>query len=302
MWRNGRMFDLGLNGVAYAINNRGQIVGSESTKDGRVAAFEWEDGRGRDLGNAGGGFTVAYAIADGGDIVGTSAAANSGFTACLWRNGQCIDLNEHLLSKGWLLTEARGINSHGDIVGVGEFHGHRHAFLLTPTRHSVGAAGNTGIAAGSWRSAEIRAHVGTKLDPRRVSSVKAVVSAPVLDQDIECRSIIQETWPLPKRTEIDDLSSAAQSRRLLTYDNFLPEHLVHDGKSDIYLAMRFTNRSEVPASLGLVGTFEPGMTPMGPNGELTETGNSVPPNIRGIMGSPLIAPGQSPSLYRALPG
>jgi hypothetical protein len=38
-------------------------------------------------------------------------------------------------NSGWVLNEARGINSAGQIVGNGIKDGHLRAFLLTPVAH-----------------------------------------------------------------------------------------------------------------------------------------------------------------------
>ena len=44
-----------------------------------------------------------------------------------------IDLNTLLApGSGWTLTEGRGINELGQIVGVGSIGGETHAFLFTP--------------------------------------------------------------------------------------------------------------------------------------------------------------------------
>ena len=50
----------------------------------------------------------------------------------LYEKGVLIDLNSLIpASSGWVLTEARGINESGQIVGTGVLNGQERAFLLT---------------------------------------------------------------------------------------------------------------------------------------------------------------------------
>ena len=54
LWQNGKFTDLGTLGgasLAYAINDRGQIVGDSSTGEDDDHAFLWEKGTMTDLGN-----------------------------------------------------------------------------------------------------------------------------------------------------------------------------------------------------------------------------------------------------------
>ena len=71
---------------AEALNNRGQIVGSNSSvASGEVHAILWEDGQIIDLGTLPGGTrSSAQAINDRGQIVGGSITASGGFNAVLW--------------------------------------------------------------------------------------------------------------------------------------------------------------------------------------------------------------------------
>ena len=75
LWEDGRMRDLGTLGgsgsYAYAINERGQVVGESSPKNAddsglSVHAFLWEEGKMRDLGTLGGTYSVAFGINDEG--------------------------------------------------------------------------------------------------------------------------------------------------------------------------------------------------------------------------------------------
>ena len=76
--------------------------------------------------------SAAYALNAGSQVVGTSQNGPVK-RATRWQSGQPTDLNTLLPAySGWVLTEARAINDHGQIAGVGLFGGHRRAFLLTP--------------------------------------------------------------------------------------------------------------------------------------------------------------------------
>jgi len=60
-------------------------------------------------------------------------AANGVKRATLWQNGRPTDLNTLLPPhSGWVLTEARAVNDHGQIAGQGLLDGKPCAFLLTP--------------------------------------------------------------------------------------------------------------------------------------------------------------------------
>ena len=141
LWEQGAMRDLGVlpggrNSLAHAVNDRGQVVGVSDSADA-PRAFVWEAGVMRDLGALpGGAASQAYAINNAGQIVGSAEAdAVSGSTrAVLWADGTVLDLNTCLPpDSGWVLTEARGINDRGQIVGQGIKDGRQRAFLLTPT-------------------------------------------------------------------------------------------------------------------------------------------------------------------------
>lgn len=139
LWERGKMTDLGdLPGgrdssEAHGINDRGQVVGMGMVADGEHA-FLWEDGKMTDLGSLWpGDQSRAFAINDSGQIVGVSRSRGRDY-ALLWDNGKLYDL-ERLLVPGtrWRLSEARGINASGQIVGTGlNPDGKSHAFLLTP--------------------------------------------------------------------------------------------------------------------------------------------------------------------------
>jgi probable HAF family extracellular repeat protein len=113
--------------------NRRQVVGISGTCDQAVGRFSakhavlWQNGTVTDLGNLGGGaWNTPDAINDRGQIVGFSdlpgdTDGSPNFHAVLWTadgpqcGGRCLDLGT---LSGDILSEATGINNHGQIVGV----------------------------------------------------------------------------------------------------------------------------------------------------------------------------------------
>jgi len=137
-WADGQMTDLGTlggaNSVAYAVSDAGTIAGASDVDDtGTRHAFLYAGDQMQDLaplpGMTG---SAAYALNASGQVVGTSQTSSLKH-ATLWQNGPPTDLNSLLPpNSGWTLTEARAINDHGQIAGLGLFQGRRRAFLLTP--------------------------------------------------------------------------------------------------------------------------------------------------------------------------
>lgn len=116
-WKDGRVADLGVKGNVTAINGSGVVVGS--IKDGTATrAFMYRDGVVTDLGNLGtdaNASSSANAINARGQVVG-----NSNNHAFLYENGAMRDLG----TLGGASSIAKGIDSHGDIVGMsGDAHG-----------------------------------------------------------------------------------------------------------------------------------------------------------------------------------
>lgn len=115
VWRGGKIKDLGTlggNSLAYAINDRGQIVGESNVTSGEFHAFLWWEGRMTDLGTLGGATSSAYAINEAGHVVGVSQTASGRRHAFLWRNGEMIDLIPNSLR-----STAHGIDDRGRVVG-----------------------------------------------------------------------------------------------------------------------------------------------------------------------------------------
>jgi probable HAF family extracellular repeat protein len=139
-------------GVAEAINNRGQAVGGALSADGTAfRGFVYADERARDLGVLPGGRNSwALNINDPGQIVGIADrpyvarcwdSRRRAYVRCiqysqvafLYQDGRMYDLNRLVPSNsGWVLEWAFGINDRGQIVGSGTYRGRTRAFLLTP--------------------------------------------------------------------------------------------------------------------------------------------------------------------------
>lgn len=93
VWTHGKLTDIGdLPGgikwsVAYAINNRGEVVGASESANGREAVL-WSHGHLMSLGDLPGGetFAHAFAINDWGVIVGQGRTL-TGDEAFIWREG-----------------------------------------------------------------------------------------------------------------------------------------------------------------------------------------------------------------------
>jgi probable HAF family extracellular repeat protein len=135
---NGQLIALGTLGgkltTARDINNKDEIVGDGDVGNGLHHAFLYSDGVMRDLQTLPGGRrSVAYAINQRGDIVGLSEGAQGSSRATIVTSGVMYDLNALIpAGSGWVLTEARGINESGQIVGTGWLNGQQRGFLLTP--------------------------------------------------------------------------------------------------------------------------------------------------------------------------
>src|SRR5262249_47933133 len=131
---------LGTDSVALGINRNAQVVGSYLDPVSQWdRAFLWQQNTGMiDLGTLGGPESEAIAITDSGQIVGDSTLSTGHpdgspiFHAVLWQNGVITDLNNQLpANSGWVLEQAVGQNTNGQITGYGSHNGQDHAFLLS---------------------------------------------------------------------------------------------------------------------------------------------------------------------------
>ncbi|MCA9244115.1 MAG: DUF3466 family protein [Phycisphaerales bacterium] len=146
---NDLMSDLGTlggnNSWGRGINNSNQVVGESDTADLNVHAFMWSNGSMIDLGTLGGDNSSAASIDDLGRVVGWAETANGDRHACLWVDNKPYDLNSLTLNKlSIVLTEARDINSSGEIVGWGVVKGDE---TNTPQAFSMRLASDAEIAA-----------------------------------------------------------------------------------------------------------------------------------------------------------
>ena len=177
LWQNGTMTDLGtLSGgttsEATAINASGQIVGYGTDSSGRYQAIQWVNGSPVKLADlSSGGSGEAQAINDNGVIVGYSTNSYGYDHAVIWQNGSVTDLNSLLPgSSQWVLTDARGINDQGQIVGDGTYNGNSVEFTLT--------LGNSGsIASNSVQSALSLYHSNAASGPFLIADTAANVQA-----------------------------------------------------------------------------------------------------------------------------
>jgi probable HAF family extracellular repeat protein len=112
---------------AWGVNNRGQVVGSSTTRDGGGHAFLWQHGTMRDLGVPPGFKTShATAINDRGEIVGIASVDKDVFHAFLWRKQKARDLGTLGGKQSW----ATAINNRGQVIGFSTTKtGATHGFL-----------------------------------------------------------------------------------------------------------------------------------------------------------------------------
>lgn len=138
LYSGGNVINLGSFGgkvsIATDLNNVGQVVGHSQNARGESRAFIYSGGTLMDLGTLPGGTqSFAYGVNNSGQVVGTSDSASSTLHAFLYSAGLMRDLNNLIpANSGWVLTEARAINSSGQIVGNGIKDGEQRAFLLKP--------------------------------------------------------------------------------------------------------------------------------------------------------------------------
>lgn len=149
-WENGAVSQLpdhGNGGMAFGINNRGQIVGTVGSANGQTQAGAlWQNGTLTDLGllpgDVGG---LASGINGKGQVVGSNWDSNFNWShAFIWQDNVMTDLNTLFPAGSNLFaTMANKINERGQISGMaivisGPDAGNIHAFLATPVDGSIG--------------------------------------------------------------------------------------------------------------------------------------------------------------------
>jgi probable HAF family extracellular repeat protein len=112
LYSNGTLTDLGFSGIAWGINNSGQIVGSSNN-----TAFLYSNGTMTNLGSFGGSFgSIAYSINNSGQIAGVSwTSGNASLDAFLYSKGTMTDLGS--LGSG-TVPYPLSINNSGQVVGT----------------------------------------------------------------------------------------------------------------------------------------------------------------------------------------
>ena len=149
VWEDGNAFPLPSLGpvkrsnIAWAINDRGQIVGQSRSADGTTRlAVLWQNGAITKLGTGtlpGDFGAIATGINNRGQVVGSTN--DSGFNwahGFIWADGVMTDLNTLFPADSNLfVTMANTINERGQITGMGTVLsgprvGEIHAFLATP--------------------------------------------------------------------------------------------------------------------------------------------------------------------------
>jgi probable HAF family extracellular repeat protein len=123
---------------AESLNNAGEVVGATWFMP-NAHAFRWSDGEFTDLGALPDFISSgANDINDSSQIVGMSIKGDKDepglptVRAVMWRDDKIVDLNTLLPNdSGWVLTDALRVNNKGQILGVGQFKGKPHVYLLT---------------------------------------------------------------------------------------------------------------------------------------------------------------------------
>ena len=138
LYGNGAFTTIG-SGIAYAINNAGQVTGTLAFGGGvNTYAFLYTGGTPTNLGALPGGTSsTAFAINSTGQVVGASGVAGGTGTHGFFYSGVMIDLNS-LISAGdplkpyVTLTEARGINNTNLVLanGIDSRTNLGHAYLI----------------------------------------------------------------------------------------------------------------------------------------------------------------------------
>jgi probable HAF family extracellular repeat protein len=140
---------LGANTYAMAINNSGEVAGSNGQ------AFVLVDGQVQSLATLSGiQWSSAYGINDSGEVVGAGELANGTFRGLIWSPDGTVVLVGTL---GGTSSEATDVNDSGEVVGFASLaDGYQNAFSQTDgTMTDLGTLGGSSYAYGINASGEI---------------------------------------------------------------------------------------------------------------------------------------------------
>jgi probable HAF family extracellular repeat protein len=115
LWQNGTSTDLGP-GSPVAINGRGEVLGVHGVGPGAYEPFVWQNGTLTDLGTLGGAWLYPTAISDRGQVVGYGVDGNGRQHGFVWQQGTMTILPSPP-RRANLRTRAMAINDHDQIVG-----------------------------------------------------------------------------------------------------------------------------------------------------------------------------------------
>lgn len=133
--------------AALALAAGGNIVGYAERSNATHALRFAPNGPAEDIDSLANVYSVAYDVNDAGIAVGLFVSSHEDDDrAFVHRSGAMADLNELLeADEPWLIVEARGINSRGQIVGYGLLRERERAVLLTPQPAAAGPRLNVRI-------------------------------------------------------------------------------------------------------------------------------------------------------------
>ena len=133
----------GLESRAFALNERGQVVGSSTTASGPTHAALWGlNARPADLGTLGGGTSAAEDVNNAGAVAGTSAISSGASHAFLWSAGKLRDVG----TLGGATSLGHSVSDAGTLAGVSQTAvGALHGFSWTAKggRHDLGTLGGS---------------------------------------------------------------------------------------------------------------------------------------------------------------
>lgn len=149
IWTSAGATDLGANTYATAINNSGEVVGSNGS------AFVVVNGQLEDLAMPSNmNWSSAYGINDAGVVVGDGRLANGTFRGVIWNADGTVTM---LGTLGGSSSQATDVNNSGEVVGFASLaSGYQHAFsVIGGTMIDLGTLGGSSYAYGVNASGEV---------------------------------------------------------------------------------------------------------------------------------------------------